>query len=45
MPPGLRGDLLVGMGRTDEARAESVRAAEPARDGRERAMPLDRAGR
>ncbi|WP_327338588.1 RNA polymerase subunit sigma-24 [Streptomyces sp. NBC_01324] len=43
--PSVRGDLLVRMGRTDEARAESVRAAEPTREGRERAMPLDRAGR
>lgn len=41
--PSVRGDLLVRMGRTDEARAEFVRAAELARNERERAMLLDRA--
>lgn len=43
--PSVRGDLLVRMGRTDEARAEFVRAAELTRNERERAMLLDRAGR
>lgn len=43
--PSVRGDLLVRMGRTDEARAEFVRAAELTRNQRERAMLLDRAGR
>lgn len=43
--PSVRGDLLVRMGRTDEARAEFVRAAELTRDERVRAMLLDRAGR
>ncbi|MFJ2706523.1 RNA polymerase sigma factor [Streptomyces sp. NPDC087428] len=41
--PSVRGDLLVRMGRTDEARAEFVRAAELTRNERERAMLLDRA--
>ncbi|WP_406453780.1 RNA polymerase sigma factor [Streptomyces sp. NBC_00876] len=43
--PSVRGDLLERMGRTDEARAEFVRAAELTRNERERAMLLDRAGR
>lgn len=41
--PSVRGDLLVRVGRTDEARAEFVRAAELTRNERERAMLLDRA--
>ncbi|MGW1227481.1 hypothetical protein [Streptomyces sp. NPDC002530] len=43
--PSVRGDLLERMGRTDEARAEFVRAAELTRNARERALLLDRAGR
>lgn len=43
--PSVRGDLLERMGRTDEARAEFVRAAELTRNERERALLLDRAGR
>ncbi|MFE3946101.1 hypothetical protein ACFXPV_30225 [Streptomyces sp. NPDC059118] len=41
--PGVRGDLPARTGRTDEARAESARAAGPTRNARERAMLLDRA--
>ncbi|MET7646851.1 RNA polymerase sigma factor [Streptomyces sp. NPDC005426] len=43
--PSVRGDLLERMGRTDEARAEFVRAAELTRNARERALLLGRAGR
>ncbi|MFI6646483.1 RNA polymerase sigma factor [Streptomyces sp. NPDC050529] len=43
--PSVRGDLLERMGRTDEARAEFVRAAELTRNERERALLLGRAGR
>jgi RNA polymerase sigma-70 factor, ECF subfamily len=41
--PSVRGDLLVRLGRGDEARAEFVRAAELARNGRVRALLLERA--
>lgn len=43
--PSVRGDLLERMGRTDEAHAEFVRAAELTRNERERALLLGRAGR
>lgn len=43
--PSVRGDLLERMGRTDEARAEFVRAAGLTRNERERALLLGRAGR
>lgn len=43
--PSVRGDLLAGAGRTDEARAEFVRAAGLTRNERERALLLDRAAR
>lgn len=42
--PSVRGDLLVRLGRTDEARAEFERAAALARNARERALLLARAG-
>lgn len=41
--PSVRGDLLARSGRTDEARAEFLRAAGLTRNERERAMLLDRA--
>ena len=41
--PSVRGDLLVQLGRLDEARAEFERAAALTRNARERAMLLDRA--
>lgn len=41
--PSVRGDLLRRLGRTQEARAEFVRAAGPARNERERALLLARA--
>jgi RNA polymerase sigma factor (sigma-70 family) len=42
--PSVRGDLLARLGRTDEARGELERAASLARNARERALLLDRAG-
>jgi len=41
--PAVRGDLLVKLGRTDEALAEFQRAADLTRNARERALFLDRA--
>ena len=41
--PSVRGDLLVQLGRTAEARAEFQRAASLTRNDRERALLLDRA--
>lgn len=41
--PSVRGDLLEKLGRADEARAEFVRAAALALNGRERALLLGRA--
>ncbi|TDC97341.1 RNA polymerase sigma factor [Nonomuraea deserti] len=41
--PSVRGDLLVKLGRLDEARAEFERAAEMTRNTRERALLEDRA--
>ena len=41
--PGVRGDLLAKLGRIDEARTEFQRAASLTRNGRERALLLDRA--
>ena len=41
--PSVRGDLLVKLGRLAEARAEFERAAALTRNGRERALLLDRA--
>ena len=41
--PSVRGDLLARLGRTEEARAEFARAAELARNTRERTVLLDRA--
>jgi predicted RNA polymerase sigma factor len=41
--PGVRGDLLVKLGRYDEARAEFERAASLTRNARERKLLLDRA--
>lgn len=41
--PSVRGDLLLRLGRTDEARAEFERAARLARNEREREMLLKRA--
>jgi RNA polymerase sigma-70 factor, ECF subfamily len=41
--PGVRGDLLVKLGRLDEARAELEHAASLARNARERELLLDRA--
>jgi RNA polymerase sigma factor (sigma-70 family) len=42
--PSVRGDLLVKLGRSDEARAEFERAASLTRNARERALLLERAG-
>ena len=42
--PSVRGDLLDKLGRWEEARAEFERAAAMTKNGRERAMLLDRAG-
>ncbi|MGA5167053.1 MULTISPECIES: RNA polymerase sigma factor [Streptomyces] len=42
--PSVRGDLLARLGRDDEARAELERAASLARNARERALLLARAG-
>lgn len=41
--PSVRGDLLVKLGRTEEARAEFERAASLAQNARERELLLDRA--
>ena len=41
--PSVRGDLLVKLGRSDEARAEFERAAALTRNARERALLLERA--
>jgi predicted RNA polymerase sigma factor len=41
--PSVRGDLLVKLGRLDEARSEFERAASLTRNTRERALLLDRA--
>jgi RNA polymerase sigma factor (sigma-70 family) len=41
--PGVRGDLLAKLGRTDEARAEFERAASLAKNSRERDLLLTRA--
>ncbi len=41
--PSVRGDLLVKLGRFDEARAEFERAAALTRNARERQLLLDRA--
>ncbi|MFE7329168.1 RNA polymerase sigma factor [Streptomyces sp. NPDC057565] len=41
--PSVRGDLLARLGRTDEARAEFLRAADLTRNARERALLLARA--
>ena len=41
--PSVRGDLLARLGRDAEARAEFTRAAALTRNGRERALLLDRA--
>jgi predicted RNA polymerase sigma factor len=41
--PSVRGDLLMKVGRRDEARAEFERAAGLTRNARERALLLDRA--
>jgi RNA polymerase sigma factor (sigma-70 family) len=41
--PSVRGDLLVKLGRLEEARGELERAASLARNGRERALLLERA--
>jgi len=41
--PGVRGDLLVRMGRLDEARVEFERAASLTRNTRERDLFLERA--
>jgi RNA polymerase sigma factor (sigma-70 family) len=41
--PSVRGDLLAKLGRLDEAREEFERAASLTRNGRERALLLDRA--
>lgn len=43
--PSVRADLLARLGRYDEARAEAERAAAMTRNGRERALLLDRAAR
>jgi len=43
--PGVRGELLVRMGRLDEARVEFERAASLTRNNRERDLLLERAGR
>jgi predicted RNA polymerase sigma factor len=42
--PSVRADLLAKLGRHDEARAELMRAAELARNTRERELLLERAG-
>ncbi len=41
--PGVRGDFLFKLGRLDEARAQFLRAAELAQNGRERTLLLARA--
>ena len=41
--PAVRGDLLVKLGRLDEARAEFERAASLTRNAREKKLLLDRA--
>jgi predicted RNA polymerase sigma factor len=41
--PGVRGDLLMKLGRHEEARVEFERAAALARNARERTLLLDRA--
>ncbi len=41
--PAVRGDMLAKLGRADEARVEFERAASLTRNGRERALLLDRA--
>jgi RNA polymerase sigma-70 factor, ECF subfamily len=41
--PSVRGDLLLKLGRREEARAELLRAADLARNARERALLLARA--
>src|SRR5262245_29595508 len=41
--PGTRGDLLVKLGRLDEARAEFERAASLTRNARKRELLLERA--
>ena len=41
--PSVRGDLLAKLGRRDEARAEFRRAAELAKNARERALLIERA--
>ena len=41
--PSVRGDLLMKLGRRDEARAEFERAASLTQNARERALLLDRA--
>jgi len=41
--PSVRGDLLIRLGRSDEARAEFERAAALTRNSRERQLLLDRA--
>ena len=41
--PSVRGDLLVKLGRSEEARAEFERAAALTRNGRERTLLLSRA--
>src|SRR5260221_2802054 len=43
--PAVRGDLLVKLGRLDEARAEFERAASLTRNAREKKLLLDRAAR
>jgi predicted RNA polymerase sigma factor len=43
--PSVRADLLLKVGRADEARAELERAAELTQNERERTMLLDRAAR
>lgn len=43
--PSVRGDLLAKLGRFDEARLEFQRAASLTRNGRERALLLERAAR
>ena len=41
--PGVRGDLLIKLGRADEARPEFERAASLTRNARERELLLERA--
>ena len=43
--PSVRGDLLARLGRVDEARTEFLRAAQLARNARERELLLERAAR